>query len=184
MGRRTADCLKQPAVPIASSRPRRSRPTLPNTKTIIRLVSSWAEISTGTADCPWHSTLPRANCRPRRSRHTSSPRESRPWATPRGKYEEVNAQSREIGVAEKPSHIQDLTGDALSTSPSIPRTGRQDSTSTPYKSSSCPTSLRPAPPLVGPGSPGDGQSVGPSRLEDDSWAQSAVKLPKYPGLTL
>src|SRR3954466_5168630 len=43
-----------------------------NTKTIIRLVSSWAEMSAGMADCPWQSTLSRANCRPRRSRHTSS----------------------------------------------------------------------------------------------------------------
>ena len=68
LGRRTAGCLKQPAVPIASSRPRRNRPTLPKTKTIIQLVSSWAEISTGTTDCPWQSTMPEANSRPRRSR--------------------------------------------------------------------------------------------------------------------
>jgi len=74
--------------------------------------------------------------------------------------------------------------DALSTSPPIPRTGRQDRTSYIHCSSSCPMSLQHGPPLVGSGSPGEVQSMGPSRLEDDSWAQSAVKLPIYPGLTL
>src|SRR3954467_4619338 len=45
LGRCTADCRRQPSVPIANSRPRRNRPILLRTKTISRLARSWAEFA-------------------------------------------------------------------------------------------------------------------------------------------
>src|SRR3954467_6803698 len=45
LGRCTADCGRQPSVPIANSRPRRNRPILLRTKTISRLARSWAEFA-------------------------------------------------------------------------------------------------------------------------------------------
>src|ERR1043165_3447296 len=50
----------------------------------------------------------------------------------------------------------------------------------PMKKSSCPTSLWPAPPLVGPRSSGHEQSVGPNRLEDDSWAPVGYEVTNVP----
>src|ERR1041384_726361 len=45
LSRCTADCRRQPAMPIANSRPRRNRPILLSAKTISRLARSWAEIA-------------------------------------------------------------------------------------------------------------------------------------------
>src|ERR1043165_7570520 len=60
--------------------------------------------------------------------------------------------------------------------------GKNDKTAPPrpMKKSSCPTSLWPAPPLVGPGSSGHEQSVGPNRLEDDSWAPVGYEVTNVP----
>src|SRR3954462_2419177 len=45
LGRCTADCRRQPAVPIANSRPRRNQPILLRTMKISRLARSWAELA-------------------------------------------------------------------------------------------------------------------------------------------
>ena len=108
LGERTTDCVKQLAVPIASSRPRRNRPTFIIAKTLSRLVSSWAEMTVGIADCPGQSTLSGS--------HQSAQAQSA-HLTLRGKLtrshserqvQVINARSRDIGVAGRPSHIQDL----------------------------------------------------------------------------
>src|SRR4051812_42627241 len=116
--------------------------------------------------------------------HLTPPGEVDPEASRRSKYEVINALSRDIGVAEKSSHIKDLAeircrllhrfrGLAGKTLP--PNSIVHHQALQVYGN---------GPPLVGSGSPGKEQSVGPSRSEDDSWAQSAVKLPIYPELTL
>ena len=109
LSRCTADCRRQPAVPIANSRPRRNRPILLSTKTVSRLARSWAEIALAWPIAVGQSTVPRANSRPRRSRHTSSSGKVDPGAVGGASTRSFNARSREIRVAENPSHIRDLT---------------------------------------------------------------------------
>ena len=96
-------------MPIANSRPRRNRPILLSTKTVSRLARSWAEIARAWPIARGQSTVPRANSRPRRSRHTSSSGKVDPGAVDGASTRSFNARSREIRVAENPSHIRDLT---------------------------------------------------------------------------
>src|SRR3954451_16121253 len=66
-------------------------------------------------DGHWHGRLPRAidptkdhQSAQAQSAHLTTPGEVDPEASRRSKYEVINALSRDIGVAERSSHIKDM----------------------------------------------------------------------------
>src|SRR4051812_24293391 len=66
-------------------------------------------------DGQWHGRLPRAinptkdhQSAQAQSAHLTTPEEVDPEASRRSKYEVINALSRDIGVAERSSHIKDM----------------------------------------------------------------------------
>ena len=125
LGRRTTDCPKS----ISRTECQQSAQAQPGhfiTKTINRLACSWAEMSIDAADCLEQSTLPRATSRPRRNRYNYPPLEKLTRD-----QSEVQVQGHKCAIprdrgGREAKSLRRSGRDALSTSPPIPRTGRQE----------------------------------------------------------